>query len=201
MSPAITDDLAGQTISRDRSIEASIAVASGQTIVLGGQVRESSGRSRTKIPILGDIPLLGRLFNSDTRSKGRTETIVFITPYVLDTPEQVEEETRRRRDSLNIKGMWKKGWSGSDMAEPPKSKWWERDKPKPRASRRDLSWETSSGKHARGHEEDMDVDAVENPVIENAGDATNSASDVDVFLETQRAKWEAVLEKAEKVSK
>ncbi len=112
-----TDNLAGQVISKDRTIEASIAVQSGQTIVLGGQVRDTNSRSKSKIPFLGDIPLLGRLFNSDSRSKGRTETIVFITPYVLDTPEEVAEETLRRRDSLNIGGMWKSGWSGSAMAE------------------------------------------------------------------------------------
>ncbi len=112
-----TDNLAGQVISSSRNIKAEIAVKSGQTIVLGGQVRESSARSRTKIPLLGDIPLLGRLFNSTSSSKGRTETIVFITPYVLDTPEQVVAETMRRRDSLHIDGMWKTGWSGSSLAE------------------------------------------------------------------------------------
>ncbi|MBT3192829.1 MAG: type II secretion system secretin GspD [Verrucomicrobia bacterium] len=112
-----TDELAGQTISINRKIEASIAVKSGQTIVLGGQVRDGNTRSRVKIPLLGSIPLLGRLFNSDSRTKSRTETIVFITPYVLDTPEEVAEETLRRRDSLNIEGMWKHGWSGSELAE------------------------------------------------------------------------------------
>ena len=112
-----TDNLAGQVISSSRNIKAEIAVTSGQTIVLGGQVRENASRSRTKIPILGDIPLLGRLFNSTSQSKGRTETIVFITPYVLDTPEQVVAETLRRRDALSIKGMWKRGWSGSTLAE------------------------------------------------------------------------------------
>jgi len=185
-----TDNLAGQVISKDRTIEASIAVRSGQTIVLGGQVRDSSSRSRTKIPLLGDIPLLGRLFNSDSRSKGRTETIVFITPYVLDSPEQVAEETRRRRDALNIEGMWKQGWSGSEMAEPPEKRWWKRS-PKPRSTRKDLSWETSSGKSARGHEESL-------PAPEDIGgdDTKSSASDIDQFLAEQRAKWEQALEEA-----
>lgn len=113
-----TENLTGQRISISRTIEASVAVKSGQTIVLGGQVRENNSRSRSKIPLLGDIPILGRLFNSDRRGNGRTETIVFITPYVLDTPEEVNRETQRRRDSLNIQGMWKKGWSGSELAEP-----------------------------------------------------------------------------------
>lgn len=185
-----TDNLAGQVISKDRTIEASIAVRSGQTIVLGGQVRDSSSRSRTKIPLLGDIPLLGRLFNSDSRNKGRTETIVFITPYVLDSPEQVAEETRRRRDALNIEGMWKQGWSGSEMAEPPDKRWWQRS-PKPRASRKELSWETSNGKSARGHEESL-------PAPEDIGgdETRRPASDIDDFLREQRTKWEQALEEA-----
>jgi general secretion pathway protein D len=185
-----TDNLAGQVISKDRTIEASIAVKSGQTIVLGGQVRDSNNRSRTKIPLLGDIPLLGRLFNSDSRSKARTETIVFITPYVLDSPEQVAEETRRRRDSLNIGGMWKQGWSGSEMAEPPEKRWW-KPSPKPRAARKDLSWATSNGKSARGHEESL-------PAPEDIGGdgSSTSVSDVDDFLREQRAKWEQALEEA-----
>ena len=114
-----TDNLAGQRISINRKIQASIAVRSGQTIVLGGQVRERDSRTRTKVPVLGDIPIVGRMFNSDTRGSGRSETIVFITPYVLDTPDKVAEETERRRDSLNIDGMWQRGWSGSELAEPP----------------------------------------------------------------------------------
>ncbi len=113
-----TENLTGKTISSSRKIDASIAVESGQTIVLGGQVRDNNSRVRSKIPLLGDIPFLGRLFNADRRNTGRTETIVFITPYVLDTPDEVSRETKRRRDSLNIGGMWKKGWSGSDLAEP-----------------------------------------------------------------------------------
>jgi len=186
-----TDNLAGQTISRDRTIEASIAVKSGQTIVLGGQVREGNTRSRTKIPILGDIPLLGRLFNSDSRSKARTETIVFITPYVMDTPDEVRNESLRRKDSLHIDGMWKEGWSGSDLAEPKKSHFWNKS-PKPLSSRRDFEWETSGGKSARGYEENIEApdDSKPRPYSE-------IESDVDKFLREQRKKWGDAMEGAE----
>ncbi len=124
--PGDVDNLAGQLISRKRQIEASVAVSSGNTIVLGGQVREDNNRDRSKVPFLGDIPLLGRLFTYNARTKSRTETVVFMTPYVLDTPEKIEEESRRRRDALDVEGLWKQGWSNSRLADPPTpdSKWW-----------------------------------------------------------------------------
>jgi len=192
-----TDELAGKTISRDREIEASIAVKSGQTIVLGGQVREGSKRTRTKVPLLGDIPLLGRLFNSDSRTKARTETIVFITPYVMDTPEEADGETRRRKDSLNIKGMWKKGWSGSDLAEDPKNHWWSKSD-KLSTSRRDFTWETSSGKAARGgHEEVETAEVTEVAETRRPRPYSEVESDVDEFLRKQREKWDKALDEVQ----
>ena len=158
-----TDNLAGQIISSARKIKAEIAVKSGQTIGLGGQVRENASRSRTKIPLLGDIPLLGRLFNSTSQSKGRTETIVFITPYVLDTPEQVVAETIRRRDSLSIKGMWKRGWSGSDLAEGAEPPTTERA---PKTTEDTESAERLSAKEARAYQKQQPQAQRETPAPE-----------------------------------
>lgn len=185
-------NLQGKTISRDRDIEASIAVKSGQTIVLGGQVREGNSRSRTKVPILGDIPLLGRLFNSTSSSKSRTETIVFITPYVMDSPDAVRNETVRRKESLNIKGMWKKGWSGSDLAEPQKDHWWDRS-PKPSTSRRDFEWETSGGKTSRGYE-NSDDEVEQEPEVRPYNEIK---SDVDEFLREQHEKADKLIKEKE----
>ena len=44
----------------------------------------------------------------------RDEVIVFITPYVLDTPEEIAADARRRKDATATKGMWKRGWSESN---------------------------------------------------------------------------------------
>jgi hypothetical protein len=43
--------------------------------------------------------------------------LVFLTPYVLDTPESMAAEARRRKDYLDVKGMWTKGWSDSKLAD------------------------------------------------------------------------------------
>jgi general secretion pathway protein D len=101
-----------------REFTASIAVRSGETIVLGGLVYDTSNRTRSKIPLLGDIPLLGLAFGSNLRGRQTTELIVFITPYVLDTPEEIMAEAQRRKGSLHVDGVWKRGWSSSKLAEP-----------------------------------------------------------------------------------
>jgi len=191
-----TDELAGKTISRDRMIQASIAVRSGQTIVLGGQVREGNTRTRTKVPFLGDLPLLGRLFNSDSRTKARTETIVFITPYVMDTPEEADGETIRRKNALNIDGMWKEGWSSSKLAEKKKQHWWN-DSQKPSTSRRDFEWETSGGKASRGYKTDGDGEYEETPAVKKPRPLSEIKADVDAFIRRQQERCDAALDETE----
>jgi len=102
-----------------RDFNASISVNDGRTVVIGGIVQNSSTKTRTKIPFLGDIPLLGMLFRSDDNEEKRTELMVMITPYVLDTPEEAYGETARRHASItSISNMWVRGWSASDLASP-----------------------------------------------------------------------------------
>ena len=99
-----------------REINAQIAVNSRNTIVLGGLVSTDKAKSRTKIPILGDIPLLGAFFRSDTRTEARTELLVLITPYVLMTPDEARQETvRLHKNSLSSSTKWPVGWSDSEM--------------------------------------------------------------------------------------
>lgn len=102
-----------------REMTASIGVQDRQTIVLGGLVQSGDRKSRTKVPLLGDLPVLGTLFRSDSKQYNKTELLVFITPYVLTTPEEARRETRRLRTSLNIeKEDWPRGWSASTMFDP-----------------------------------------------------------------------------------
>jgi general secretion pathway protein D len=87
-----------------RKITSRVNVQSGQTVVLGGLIQESEGRGRDRIPVLGDIPIIGGLFGSTSRTNQRTELIVFITPRVIRNPEDardVSEELRSRLKSLN----------------------------------------------------------------------------------------------------
>ncbi len=101
-----------------RKMSASIAVTSGDTIMLGGMTKKTEINNVTKIPFLADIPLLGIPFRDTTRGNKREELMVFITPYVLDNPEDIRNDAIRRRDSADVAGLWKRGWSNSKLGDP-----------------------------------------------------------------------------------
>ncbi len=70
-----------------RTLNSEIAVRDRDTILLGGFIRSDKSKSRSGVPLLMDIPLLGNLFTSRSDSKDRSEMIVMIRPTVLKTPE------------------------------------------------------------------------------------------------------------------
>jgi general secretion pathway protein D len=99
-----------------RQLKASIAVQNGQTIVLGGLVADDKRDSRTKVPILGDFPILGTFFKSQRNEKNRTELLVLITPYVLSSIEEASRETQRLFNATKGKDhTWHSRWSDSPL--------------------------------------------------------------------------------------
>lgn len=102
----------------NREFEASIAVPDRGTVALGGLISSEWSDDLTKIPILGDIPLLGRyLFSSVKKTESRRELIVLMTPYVLTNPLEMEKETERIYKATDITSAdWTaKGWSDSKL--------------------------------------------------------------------------------------
>ena len=73
----------GQYITNKRSIQTSVLVDSGQTLVLGGLMRDEVDHNDTKVPGLGDIPLLGLLFGAKSHSTQKTDLMVFLRPYIV----------------------------------------------------------------------------------------------------------------------
>jgi len=79
---AVGTDNAGPTTNK-RSIESTIVVDDGQIIVLGGLIEDTFNTTRSKVPLLGDIPYLGALFRSETRERKKTNLMVFLRPVVM----------------------------------------------------------------------------------------------------------------------
>ena len=73
---------AGPTTNK-KSIESTVVVDDGQIIVLGGLIEDTVTVDKSKVPLLGDIPYLGALFRTETRTKKRTNQMVFLRPVVM----------------------------------------------------------------------------------------------------------------------
>lgn len=92
------DDNGNPSIST-RAVSTQVAVQSGQTVLLGGLIKQNDTRSDSRVPWLGRVPGLGWLFSDTQRSHGRTELIVLITPKVVSdgaTARQVTDEYRQQ---------------------------------------------------------------------------------------------------------
>lgn len=77
-------------VTRKRTTETTVVIREGQTVVLSGLIGKSATSNSNRVPLLGDIPLLGWLFRYDTREERKTNLLVFITPRVVDSPEKAQ---------------------------------------------------------------------------------------------------------------
>jgi len=87
----------------ERNVSSRIAVRSGESVVLGGLIRDNASRGRAGLPFLQDIPVVGRLFGTTTNNNSRTELLVFITPRVLRNEQDLRDisvEMRTRMQGL-----------------------------------------------------------------------------------------------------
>jgi type II secretory pathway component GspD/PulD (secretin) len=80
------------------TIATKVLLRTGQTAVLGGLVTDNVSDTITQVPLLGDIPLLGWLFKNQSSTRQRVNLVVFVTPQVIRSPEEIEDNLRRVLD-------------------------------------------------------------------------------------------------------
>ena len=104
----------------ERKMSADIRLENMQTVVFGGLTETSTSESENGIPILKDIPWVGKwLFSDVKQTETRKELLVFMTPYVLDDEDSAQLEAVRRKKSLSDPNPWDDhGWSASPLADP-----------------------------------------------------------------------------------
>ena len=83
-----------------RRIESSTLVANGSTLTIGGVSVQSEEYTETKVPWLGDIPFLGWLFKSTTTTPVRQHLLIFLTPRIIRSPDDLKRETDRLREAF-----------------------------------------------------------------------------------------------------
>jgi type IV pilus assembly protein PilQ len=89
---------------RSSTIVTTMMLENGQTAVIGGLTTDSDVETKSKVPLLGDIPLVGELFKHEAKNRDRRSLMVFITPTIVHSSEDTEillrQELERRRTSL-----------------------------------------------------------------------------------------------------
>ena len=99
----IEDILPGSSASADRptttkrKVVTNAIVDNGQTIILGGLMKSSGGKNFTAVPVLGDIPVIGRFFQSDTDMQTKVNVVIYLTPYIV----RKSGDLKRLRIALN----------------------------------------------------------------------------------------------------
>jgi len=102
-----TKDIAGQSLDlgptwSQRKLKTQVVVHDQQSVVIGGLIQERDIYSVTKVPLLGDIPILGYLFKYSTKSKKKTNLLILLTPYIvkdqLDLQSIRERKVREREE-------------------------------------------------------------------------------------------------------
>ena len=83
VSSVADSSLSAGLITNKRSLETNVIVDDGQIIVLGGLVEDKASNGIDKVPLLGDIPVVGSLFRSEKRQRTKTNLMVFLRPYVI----------------------------------------------------------------------------------------------------------------------
>jgi general secretion pathway protein D len=94
-----TSEVVAPVISKT-SVSSHIVVQDGQTIVLSGFIRENDELSRSRLPLLGRIPIAGILFGDTRKVKGRNELLILITPHVVRTHQEADQATAEMKAKL-----------------------------------------------------------------------------------------------------
>ncbi len=97
----ITDNVNAPVFAK-RSAETVVVTADGKTVVIGGLMERNKTESIRKVPILGDIPVLGWAFRRKIKEDTKTELLIFLTPYVVNRPDELESLTRSETDQTEL---------------------------------------------------------------------------------------------------
>ena len=100
--PSADTSLSGSPTILNRRISTSLTLRDGGSLLMGGLISGNQSGGTTGVPVLGQLPVLGRLFRTDAVQEDRTELMIMVTPYVIADHEEGWELTRRIREQLNL---------------------------------------------------------------------------------------------------
>jgi type II secretory pathway component GspD/PulD (secretin) len=102
-----------------REILTSVLIPSGNTLVMGGLIEDNVNLSNIKVPILGDIPYIGLLFRSDTKSRTKSNMLVFLTPTIVEDEDFQPTKSTFLKTTVPVNDTVEEGdWSAWDSGKP-----------------------------------------------------------------------------------
>ncbi len=101
----ITPNVMNQPIFSVRKVTTSVSIWDGQTVAMGGLIREDVQKVNDKVPILGDIPLAGRLFRSNVDQKIKRNLIIFVTARLMDAEGKPLLQSDEQEDTVEPRGL------------------------------------------------------------------------------------------------
>ena len=87
-------------VSQKRTVDTTVIVKDSQTVVIGGLIDESGTRNDTKVPVLGDIPVLGWMFRKRTDTSEKTNLYIFLTPRVIKSSLEAQEILKDKQKQM-----------------------------------------------------------------------------------------------------
>ena len=106
--PTAATSLDGTPTILNREISTSMTLRDGGSLLMGGLIADSQSEGQVGVPGLARVPVLGRLFRSDTYQGDRTELVVMVIPYVVSDYREGWDLTERIRDKLELHREWAK---------------------------------------------------------------------------------------------
>ena len=92
---------ASDLITTKRSAKTTVVARDSQTVAIGGLIKDNEYDSASKVPCLGDLPLLGMLFRYTQKKKEKTNLLIFLTPQIIRDPSEIESITDKKMDDIN----------------------------------------------------------------------------------------------------
>ena len=101
-----------------REINTSVMIPSGNTLVMGGLIQDNVHQQDTKVPLLGDIPGLGMLFRSESKSRTKSNMTIFLTPTIVEDEDFQPTKSNFLKTKVPVKDSIEGDWSAWDSGKP-----------------------------------------------------------------------------------
>jgi hypothetical protein len=94
---------------RTRNVQTTVSAHDGQTVIIGGLINKTHGTVRRRVPVIGDMPVIGNLFRFDSETEGKAELLIILTPHVIEDEEDIERIKQMEAARIN--------WCMADVLE------------------------------------------------------------------------------------